>query len=59
MSIISKVSPLAPKSFPIMLPVPGVRFSTANADIKSGDGDDVTLIILDPDTELLVYLQAR
>ena len=35
-----------------MLPVSGVRFSTANAGIKSGDGDDVTLIILDPDTEI-------
>ena len=52
MSIISKVSPLAPKNFPIMLPVSGVRFSTANAGIKSGDGDDVTLIILDPATEI-------
>ena len=52
MSIISKVSPLAPKNFPIMLPVSGVRFSTANAGIKSGDGDDVTLIILYPATEI-------
>ena len=43
MSIISKVSPLAPKNFPIMFPVSGVRFSTANADIKSGEGDDLTL----------------
>ena len=52
MSVISKVSPLATKNFPIMLPVSGVRFSTAKAGIKSGDGDDVTLIILDPATEI-------
>ena len=52
MSIVSNISPLAPKNFPIMHSISGVRFATANAGIKSGDGDDLTLIMLDPDTEI-------
>ena len=33
-----------------MYPISGVRFATVNAGIKSGDGDDVTLIVLEPET---------
>ena len=47
MSAILKVSPLAPKNFPNMYPISGVRFATVNAGIKSGDGEDVTLIVLE------------
>ena len=50
MSVILKVSPLAPKNFPNMYPIPGVRFATVNAGIKSGDGEDVTLIVLEAET---------
>tara|TARA_B100001248_G_scaffold225142_1_gene182605 strand:+ start:5816 stop:7048 length:1233 start_codon:yes stop_codon:yes gene_type:complete len=50
MSAILKVSPLAPKNFPSMYPIPGVRFATVNAGIKSGNGEDVTLIVLEAGT---------
>ena len=50
MSIISKVSALAPENFPTMYPISGVRFATVNAGMKSGDGEDVTLIVLEADT---------
>ena len=50
MSVILKVSPLAPKNFPNMYAIPGVRFATVNAGIKSGDGEDVTLIVLEAET---------
>ena len=50
MSIVSNISPLAPKNFPIMHSISGVRFATANAGIKSGDSEDVTLILLEPKT---------
>ena len=33
-----------------MYPIPGVRFATVNAGIKSGNGEDVTLIVLDAGT---------
>ena len=33
-----------------MYPIPGVRFATVNAGIKSGDGEDVTLIVLEGET---------
>ena len=33
-----------------MYPIPGVRFATGNAGIKSGDGEDVTLIVLEAET---------
>ena len=33
-----------------MYPIPGVRFATVNAGIKSGDGEDVTLIVLEAET---------
>ena len=50
MSIVSNVSPLAPKNFPVMHSISGVRFATANAGIKSGDSEDATLILLEPET---------
>ena len=50
MSIVSNISPLAPKNFPIMHSISGVRFATANAGIKSGDSEDATLILLEPET---------
>tara|TARA_B100000989_G_scaffold298955_1_gene291366 strand:+ start:8556 stop:9788 length:1233 start_codon:yes stop_codon:yes gene_type:complete len=50
MSAILKVSPLAPKNFPNMYSIPGVRFATVNAGIKSGNGEDVTLIVLEAGT---------
>jgi len=50
MSAILEVSPLAPKNFPNMYPIPGVRFATVNAGIKSGNGEDVTLIVLEAGT---------
>ena len=50
MSNISKVSALAPENFPAMYPISGVRFATVNAGIKSGDGEDVTLIVMEADT---------
>ena len=33
-----------------MYPIPGVRFATVNAGIKSGNGEDVTLIVLEAET---------
>ena len=33
-----------------MYPIPGVRFATVNAGIKSGNGEDVTLIVLEAGT---------
>ena len=50
MSVISKVSPLAPKKFPNIYPISGVRFATVNAGIKSGNREDVTLIVLEAKT---------
>ena len=50
MSIVSNISPLAPKNFPSMHSISGVRFATANAGIKSGDSEDATLILLEPET---------
>ena len=57
MSVNLKVSPLAPKNFPDMYPISGVRFATVNAGMKSGDGEDVTLIVLEAERLFsLVYL---
>ena len=50
MSVNLKVSPLAPKNFPDMYPISGVSFATVNAGIKSGNGEDVTLIVLEAET---------
>jgi glutamate N-acetyltransferase/amino-acid N-acetyltransferase len=44
------VSPLAPKSYPDLPAVPGVRFATAEAGIKYQNRTDVLLVTFDPDT---------
>ncbi|MEX0697109.1 MAG: bifunctional glutamate N-acetyltransferase/amino-acid acetyltransferase ArgJ [Dongiaceae bacterium] len=43
----SKISPLAPKRFPEMPPVAGVRLAVAAAGIRYADRTDVLLVILD------------
>jgi glutamate N-acetyltransferase/amino-acid N-acetyltransferase len=45
------VSPLAPKSYPELPPIRGVRFATAEAGIKHHNRTDVLLVILDKGTE--------
>jgi glutamate N-acetyltransferase/amino-acid N-acetyltransferase len=44
------VSPLAPKTFAELPPVPGVRFATAEAGIKYNGRTDVLLVALEPGT---------
>jgi glutamate N-acetyltransferase/amino-acid N-acetyltransferase len=44
------VSPLAPKSYPDLPVVPGVRFATAEAGIKYKNRTDVLLVAFDPGT---------
>ena len=44
------VSPLAPKSYPEMPPVPGVKFATAEAGIKYKNRTDVLFMVFDPGT---------
>jgi len=44
------VSPLAPKSYPDLPAVPGVRFATAEAGIKYKNRTDVLLVTFDPGT---------
>jgi glutamate N-acetyltransferase/amino-acid N-acetyltransferase len=46
------VSPLAPKSFPALPPVEGVRFATAAAGIRYKDRTDVMLALFDKGTEV-------
>lgn len=46
----SAVSPLAPKSYPEMPAVPGVRFATAEAGIKYKGRTDVLLMLFDAGT---------
>ncbi|QUJ76221.1 bifunctional glutamate N-acetyltransferase/amino-acid acetyltransferase ArgJ [Sulfitobacter albidus] len=48
MAKIDSVSPLAPASFPQLVPVDGVRFATAAAGVKYKDRTDVMLALLDP-----------
>ena len=45
------VSPLAPKSFPDLPPVEGVRFATAAAGIRYQDRTDVMLALFDKGTQ--------
>ena len=47
-----KISPLAPKSFPHLPPLAGVRLATGEAGIKYRDRTDVLLAILAPGTEV-------
>jgi glutamate N-acetyltransferase/amino-acid N-acetyltransferase len=44
------VSPLAPKSFPALPAIPGVRFATAEAGIKYKNRTDVLLAVFDEGT---------
>src|SRR3990167_1313366 len=46
----SKISPLAPKSFPDIPPVAGLKLATAAAGIRYADRTDVLLAILDEGT---------
>jgi glutamate N-acetyltransferase/amino-acid N-acetyltransferase len=46
-----KISPLAPKKFPLLPPLAGVRLATGAAGIKYRDRTDVLLAILAPGTE--------
>ena len=46
------VSPLAPKSYPDLPPVAGVRIATAEAGIKYRNRTDVLLAVLDKGTEV-------
>jgi len=46
------VSPLAPKSYPDLPAVPGVRFATAEAGIKYKNRTDVLLVTFDPGTTI-------
>ena len=48
----SAVSPLAPKAYPELPPIAGVRFATAEAGIKYKDRTDVLLMVLDKGTEV-------
>ncbi len=48
----SPVSPLAPKSYPDLPPVEGVRFATAAAGIKYRGRTDVMLALLDKGTQV-------
>ncbi|MEI9915484.1 MAG: bifunctional glutamate N-acetyltransferase/amino-acid acetyltransferase ArgJ [Methylovirgula sp.] len=52
MSAQSKVSPLAPTSFPDIPPVDGVRFATGAAGIRYKGRTDVMLALLDKGTEV-------
>jgi glutamate N-acetyltransferase/amino-acid N-acetyltransferase len=47
-----KISPLAPKSFPHLPPLAGVRLATGEAGIKYRNRTDVLLAILAPGTEV-------
>ncbi|NBN66023.1 bifunctional glutamate N-acetyltransferase/amino-acid acetyltransferase ArgJ [Microvirga tunisiensis] len=48
----TEISPLAPKSYPDMPVIEGVRFSTAAAGIKYKGRTDVLLVLLDEGTEV-------
>lgn len=52
MSKQSAVSPLAPKSYPKIPPIDGVRFATAAAGIRYRDRTDVMLALMDEGTQV-------
>ena len=47
MAVITKVSPLAPKAFPDLPVIKGVRFATAAAGVKYQGRTDVMLAVAD------------
>jgi signal recognition particle GTPase len=52
MAKITAVSPLAPKSYPELPEIEGVRFSTAEAGIRYKGRTDVTLALFDKGTQV-------
>ena len=55
-----KVSPLAPKAFPAMPAVPGVRIATAEAGIRYKGRTDVLLMLFEPGTAVAgVFTKSR
>src|SRR5579871_2553000 len=46
------VSPLAPKTYPEMPPIPGVRFAAGSAGIRYKDRTDVVLALMDDGTQV-------
>ena len=46
------ISPLAPKTFPALPQIAGVRFATAAAGIRYKDRTDVMLAVFDPGTSV-------
>ncbi|AXT27766.1 bifunctional glutamate N-acetyltransferase/amino-acid acetyltransferase ArgJ [Ruegeria sp. AD91A] len=52
MATITKVSPLAPASFPDLPAIDGVRFATVEAGVRYQGRTDVMLAVLDPGTSV-------
>ncbi|WP_298851265.1 bifunctional glutamate N-acetyltransferase/amino-acid acetyltransferase ArgJ [uncultured Ruegeria sp.] len=52
MATITKVSPLAPASFPDLPAIDGVRFATVDAGVRYQGRTDVMLAVLDPGTSV-------
>lgn len=52
MATITKVSPLAPASFPELPAIDGVRFATVEAGVRYKGRTDVMLAVLDPGTSV-------
>ena len=52
MAQITAVSPLAPKSYPELPEIEGVRFATAEAGIRYKGRTDVMLALLDKGTQV-------
>ncbi|WP_171171440.1 bifunctional glutamate N-acetyltransferase/amino-acid acetyltransferase ArgJ [Ruegeria sp. HKCCA0370] len=52
MATITKVSPLAPASFPELPAIDGVRFATVEAGVRYQGRTDVMLAVLDPGTSV-------
>ena len=52
MAKITKVSPLAPASFPDLPAIDGVRFATVEAGVRYQGRTDVMLAVLDPGTSV-------
>ena len=48
----SPISPLAPKSYPDLPPIEGVRFATAAAGVRYEGRTDVVLALMDKDTQV-------
>jgi len=54
------VSPLAPKNFPVLPPLAGVRLATGSANIRYRDRNDLVLAVLAPGTQVAgVFTKSR